>query len=188
MGNTSSKLSKSKLKELRDKTKFTEDELKKWHDVFTKEYPNGKMDRATFVAENMYVHGGEEDLWNYLFKILDRDDSGEVDFSEFIVSLSVGTKGSADEKLKWAFNIYDFDGNGTIELPEMEKLLTGIFKMAETHDGDDFDEEAFNKQVKIRSKRIFDKMDTDGDGELTLEEFIQGCKDDPQIISAMNVF
>jgi len=157
------------------------------HEIFHKEYPSGEMDMETFIKENMYVHGGDADLWQYLFKVLDNDESGKVDFGEFICALAVGTKGSVDEKLKWAFHIYDIDNNGYIEEKEMEKLLGGILKMA-ARSVDNGELDVTEEEVKQKSKQIFERMDTDGDGHLTLEEFILGCKEDQKLVSAMNAF
>lgn len=57
------------------------------------------MDKDLFIKENMQVHGGERDFWEYMFRVLDTNQNGKLDFKEFIVSLSIGTKGTAEEKL-----------------------------------------------------------------------------------------
>jgi Ca2+-binding EF-hand superfamily protein len=110
---------------------------------------------------------------------MDTDNSGTIEFKEFIIAVSVGTKGTAEQKLKWAFSIYDIDRNGSIEYDEMLHLFKSIFKMMP------FDE---NETPQQRCRKIFDKMDINGDQKLTLEEFIEGCKQDQQIIKAMSLF
>ena len=110
---------------------------------------------------------------------MDTDGNGTIEFKEFIIAVSIGTKGTAEQKLKWAFNIYDIDHNGTIEFDEMLHLLKSVFKMLPCDD---------NETPHERCRKIFDKMDVNGDQKLTLEEFITGCKQDQQIIKAMSLF
>ena len=43
-------------------------------------------------------------------------------FREFMLAIYITSKGSPDEKLKWAFKVYDIDGNGTIEFGEMKRF------------------------------------------------------------------
>ena len=39
-----------------------------------------------------------------------------------------------------------------------------------------------------RVNRIFDRMDVNNDGRLTLEEFMEGSKEDPSIIQALSLY
>lgn len=41
--------------------------------------------------------------------MFDTSGDGLVDFREFMTTLHVSTRGSEDEKLEWAFNVYDVD-------------------------------------------------------------------------------
>jgi serine/threonine-protein phosphatase 2B regulatory subunit len=59
-----------------------------------------------------------------LLAVFDNDGSGDVDFKEFITGLSVFTaKGKKEEKLAFAFKVYDIDRDGYISNGELFLVL-----------------------------------------------------------------
>ena len=56
----------------------------------------------------------------YIFRCQDKDNSGEIDFVEYLIAISVITRGSIREKLRMSFEIFDLDKNGTIDQDEMK--------------------------------------------------------------------
>lgn len=48
---------------------------------------------------------------------------------EFLLAIDVTSSGTPEEKLKWAFRMYDVDGNGVIDIQEMTKIVQVKFKL-----------------------------------------------------------
>ena len=58
-----------------------------------------------------------------LFGMFDTDKTGTIDLKEFVVGLSnVGTA-AREDKVKFAFQVFDLDGSGTIEADELKKIV-----------------------------------------------------------------
>lgn len=154
-------------------THFNRNELKKWYRGFIKDCPDGELDHKQFIdLYNKFFEGGNPSKFaGHVFRTFDVNDDHKIDFREFISSISVVTRGSVEEKLGWAFKIYDVDGNGYVSLDEIIKILESIHKMAGVITGED--EYDVTKIVEI-----FEKMDTDKNGFLTLDEFIHGAEED----------
>ncbi|KAI8500180.1 hypothetical protein Bbelb_217460 [Branchiostoma belcheri] len=109
-------------------TNFRESEVKTWYRLFYADCPDGLLTEPVFV--NFYVNffqSGDEGrkiaMAKRIFHAFDRDGSGTVDFREYLTGMSALLRGSVVEKLKWAFNMYDLDGNGEISRLELHNVL-----------------------------------------------------------------
>ncbi|CAG9766905.1 unnamed protein product [Ceutorhynchus assimilis] len=168
-------------------TRFTQDEIKKIYRGFKAECPTGVVREDTFkmIYAQFFPQGANCNQYaHYVFNTLDQDHSGLISFEDFVQNLSILSRGSLEEKLRWAFSLYDINGDGYITREEMTDIVSSVYdlmgKLAEPCIDDD--------TVKEKVDRIFQKMDKNQDGVVTLDEFLECCKTDKDISASMAVF
>lgn len=119
---------------------------------------SGTIERQEFLSIPAIANNP---LAQRLIDTFDEDGNGDVDFQEFISGLSAfSSRGQKDEKLGFAFKVYDIDRDGYIsngELFIVMKLMVG------------------NNLKESELQQIVDKTirdaDLDGDGKVSFEEF-----------------
>jgi calcium-dependent protein kinase len=94
-----------------------------------------------------------------IFKSIDTDNSGVINYTEFIAASLDKRIYLQEEKLKDAFKLFDIDGSGKISKNEIANIL----------------------KVELNSEevdKIFTKYDLNKDGEIDFNEFLNMMKDD----------
>ncbi|KAI5298285.1 Hsp70 suppressor, GTPase facilitates ribosomal subunit dissociation [Ascosphaera pollenicola] len=194
MGKSHSKLSSEEIEELQRSTAFDKRELKEWYKGFLKDCPSGHLTKSEFqkIYQRFFPYGDPTTFASYVFRVFDQDNSGVIDFREFICALSVTSRGSLDEKLDWAFRLYDIDGNGKITFDEMLAIVTAIYKMdsswvwVQVGSMVDLPEDEDTPEKRVR--KIFGAMDKDENGSLDMAEFKEGSQRDPTIVNALSLY
>ncbi|XP_040394463.1 calsenilin isoform X3 [Cygnus olor] len=174
------------LEQLQAQTKFTKKELQSLYRGFKSECPSGRVDEETFtlIYAQFFPQGDASAYAHFLFNAFDADGSGALCFEDFVVGLSVLLRGTVQEKLNWAFNLYDINKDGFITKEEMLEIMKSIYDMMGRCTLPAPRDSAPAEHVEL----FFQKMDRNGDGVVTFEEFLETCQQDEDIMSSMQIF
>ena len=86
---------------------------REWYKRFLDECPEGVLRKPDLYAMYVKILPTEDPtiIVDHLFRIFDRDNSGTIDFKEFVLATDITTSGEPEEKLRWTFKVctYVFD-------------------------------------------------------------------------------
>ncbi|KAG8576486.1 guanylyl cyclase-activating protein 1-like [Hyla sarda] len=153
-------------------------EIHHWYKKFMTECPSGQLTLHEF-KQFFGLRGLSGEANSYIeqmFRTFDMNKDGYIDFMEYVAALSLVLRGKIEQKLRWYFKLYDVDGNGCIDRHELLNIIKAV-RAINGCDHDTTPEEFTN--------RVFDKIDVNGDGELSLEEFVEGARKDEEFMDVM---
>lgn len=117
------------------------------------------MDEVKTGYEKHYGISMTDDEIERMFRSVDSDNSGFIDYSEFVVAAMNEKQLTSNDKLQAAFKMFDKDGSGVISADEIKDVL-GF--------GGNLDTKAIDTIIR--------QVDENGDGEISFEEFVAMMK------------
>ncbi|XP_067861497.1 guanylyl cyclase-activating protein 1 [Heptranchias perlo] len=153
-------------------------EIHHWYKKFMTECPSGQLTLHEF-KQFFGLKGLSPEANTYIeqmFKTFDINRDGYIDFMEYVAALSLVLRGKMEQKLRWYFKLYDVDGNGCIDRHELLNIIKAIRAINGCHQ---------NMSAEEFTNQVFDNIDINGDGELSLEEFVEGAKKDSGFCDVM---
>lgn len=117
------------------------------------------MDEVKIGYEKHYGITMTDDEIERMFRSVDSDNSGFIDYSEFVVAAMNEKQLTSNDKLQAAFKMFDKDGSGVISADEIKDVL-GF--------GGNLDSKAIDAIIR--------QVDENGDGEISFEEFVAMMK------------
>ncbi|KAG9272001.1 guanylate cyclase activator 1g [Astyanax mexicanus] len=148
--------------------------------AFMKQCPSGALHLHEFRNIFGVQSSSEEEalFMELIFKSFDRNKDNILDFVEFVAAVHLVLRGKLEDRLKWSFKVYDKDENGKLDRTEVRHIITIIFKL---------------KKINIDMTpgevcdRIFDLLDQNKDGQISLAEFIEGAQKDAWIMDLLKL-
>lgn len=186
MGSSNEELSARDMNYLKSNTHYDEDLIRNSYKDFKKDIPTGELspEKLCEMYKSFFPNGDSHQFCENVFRTFDMDKSGAIDFKEFFMAIYVTNAETVDEKLKWAFKLYDINGDGVIGRKEMTNIIQAVYDMLGKEATADCE------CAEDRSTNIFKLMDMNNDGYINEDEFIRGCQNDTELCKmlAPNIF
>jgi Ca2+-binding EF-hand superfamily protein len=106
------------------------------------------------------------------FGALDRVGLGEIDWKEFVVGLSQFAQMSREDKVRFAFRMFDRDNNGTIDREEITRIVRST---APTW--------AQPQWLSRRVDELYDSLSLKRNTDIDLETFLIIAEEHPEVIA-----
>lgn len=170
------------------------------------------------IYEKFFPYGNATCYAHHVFKAFDVNATGAISFRDMLISLSTLLHGTQYEKLQWTFRLYDLNGDGVITKTELGNVVVGIYELMgvnllppsgsvanldyypKRRDSISIDmigmswlPPSLNMSITAREliesvEAIFARLDTNRDGVVTREEFVQSCLKDQTISKSLEHF
>lgn len=164
-------------------------ELQEWYKKFVVECPSGTLFMHEF--KRFFKVTGNEEASQYvesMFRAFDKNGDNTIDFLEYVAALNLVLRGSLEHKLKWTFKIYDKDRNGCIDRLELLDIVEAIYKLKKACRAElDLEHQGQLLTPEEVVDRIFLLVDENGDGQLSLTEFIEGARRDKWVMKMLQM-
>lgn len=106
-----------------------------------------------------------------IFNAFDANKNGRIDFCEFLIAISLTTDSDPEQKLRFAFKMYDINNDDKLDIHEVEKIIEGIYDFTGQK------ERKGKSAPREVAKSLLRKCDKDESGYLTQDEFIHTIAD-----------
>ncbi|KAI4889228.1 hypothetical protein NFI96_022675 [Prochilodus magdalenae] len=153
---------------------------------FASECPSGKLHLHEFKKIFGITSDSTEEESAYmenLFRSFDANQDNTIDFMEYVAALHLVLRGRLEDKLRWSFKVYDRDGNGRLDRQEVKHVIKIICKLRR-HECPAETEKLTPDEI---CERIFELIDQNNDGQISLQEFIEGAQRDKWVMEQLSL-
>lgn len=126
--------------------------------------------RYTDLLRGLQMNDGDQ--VKRAFTWLDRESAGEIDWREFVVGLSQFAEMSRENRVVFAFRLFDRDNNGSIDRDEITRIVRSTAPSW-----------AQPQWLSRRVDELYDSMSLERDTEIDLETFLLLAETNPGVIA-----
>ena len=116
---------------------------------FKQECPSGIVNEQMFkeIYSQFFPQGDCGNYAHYVFTTIDQNSNGTVNFEDFLIGLSILSRGTMDEKLRWIFNLYDINRDGKVTKDELLMIVSSIYELMGKYTHPPIDDDAPKQHV-----------------------------------------
>lgn len=187
MGTTASQLGKDLLSEYQELTFLTKQEIllahKRFTELLTKEeknHPETRVPMQRILTLPELKSNPFRKRICYVFSTSQQND-GSLTFEDFLDLLSAFSDSATLEiKSHYAFRIFDFDDDGTLNCDDLEKLVNCLT-------GETDETRLTSQEMAQLISNILEESDIDKDGTVNLSEFQHVISRSPDFVSSFKI-
>ena len=122
------------------------------------------------------------DYFERIFEMFDTDHNDTMSLDEFLLVCGVTYHGSYEQKIRLTFKLYDKDNSGALDKEELREMMVSVVKVGmnlrEVEKGNaagiEIPEELLSEIIR-ESDEILELLDDDKSGTLDIDEVLEGC-------------
>jgi Ca2+-binding EF-hand superfamily protein len=80
------------------------------------------------IYKGFFPEAKAEKFCNHLFKVFDEDNSGAINFEEFVTAVAITSDSDPLRKIEFTFKLYDSNKNGAVCLKELQKMIEAMYR------------------------------------------------------------
>ncbi|CAJ0959217.1 unnamed protein product, partial [Mesorhabditis belari] len=172
--------------ELCERTKFNAREIKVMYRAFKQSCPSGIVQHSQFeeIYCQFFPQGDASQYADMVFRTFDTDNDGIMSFEEFVIGLSIISRGTAEEKLHWVFSLYDVKKKGVITYNELLQVVQSIYHLLGTFTHPPISSATVSNHVMFLLK----KLDPQRTGVIKRENFVLTSLQDEALCRELALF
>lgn len=165
-------LTKNQIDYLIRRTRFSHEQILRYHDVFRTRCHAGQLSKNEFIEfyQQLLPSTSSDAYAEYIFRAFDNlSKDGFVQFDEFLLAIYIHSNSSTPrEKLEWLYNAYDRDGDGTIDYQEITQIVHALFTL--------YGIDRERHSVTYVAYEIMAILDLNDDDKISKQEFLNMLK------------
>lgn len=139
------------------------------------------------IVENIEV---DSPMFKFAYSLF--HSSGEtLDLKQFVTGMTILSRGSEEERLKYLFLMYDTDNSGYLNADEIKQVFRIMSSYAKSHDfsaSDSLDAHSLSslrrgnsENMTLLATKTLAEHDMDNDGKIRFDDFSRWCSTDPVV-------